>query len=85
MYLFQSRFREPVVKVKNFYEETVPDMQPRIFRRYFRMFPQTFTSVCDFLRNVPILDQELQYTRIPTDKKIAMTCAYLGSKLPLLQ
>ena len=82
---FKFRYREPVIKVENFFEETVPNMPPRIFRRYFRMYPATLYSIFNYFATSPILYQREQYIRIPKIKKIAMTCAYLGCSLPLLQ
>ena len=76
---FICSFRRPVVKVKGFFERLAPNVPPRMFRRYFRMFPPTLTALTNLVRNDPILYQTPQYTRISVEKKVGMTCAYLGS------
>ena len=59
-------------------------MSPRMFRRYYRMFSDTLLNLHNYLINVPQLRQEGNI-RIPLDKKIAMTCCYLGSAAPTIQ
>ena len=79
-YIFS--LRNDLLKVTNFYENVVPFMIPRIFRRYFRMYQETLQHLTAFLQ--PQLQQNM-YARISVDKKVAMTCCYLGTNLPIIQ
>ena len=74
-----------IVKVEFFYENTCHYMTARIFWRYFRMSQGTLNEVIRFLENSDHLQQREQYIRVPVDKKIAMTCCYLGSSVPTMQ
>ena len=46
------------------------------------MYQETLEHVTAFLR--PQLQQNM-YSRISVDKKVAMTCCYLGTNLPIIQ
>ena len=82
---FHLRFRQNIIKVDYFFEQTVPNMTPRMFRRYFRMYSDTMENLINYLWPLQPLQQPHQYQRIPVEKKIAMTCAYLGSTCPVKQ
>ena len=75
-------FRHTIVKVDAFFEQTAQSMTPRIFRRYFRMYSQTLGNLIRFFGNDPNLQPLRANTSITVGKKIAMTCAYLGSTTP---
>ena len=58
----------------NFYEVVVPEMMPKLFRRFFRMYDETLKSIICYLGvNEPhatLLDKG----KVPKEKKVAMTC-----------
>ena len=87
--LFQMQFkicyhfraiRNHIAKVRNFYEETVPQMTPRYFRRYFRMYKEGLQSLINYLAPSRTLTLLRDNARVPLEKQIAMTTAYLGTK-----
>ena len=82
---FIFRARQPVIKVNYFFERIVPNMSERMYRRYFRMKRDTLARIAADLEDCPLLFQNDQYRRISHDKKIAMTCAYLGTQCPTIQ
>ena len=65
------------MKIDGFYENIVPYMDDRLFRRYFRIFPPTLLTIANFLKDAPIF-QELEL-RTEYLKIISMTLCYLGS------
>ena len=83
LYIFRQRYKIP--KIDNFYEVVVPDMMPKLYRRYFRMYEETLHSVLSYLASVEPHATLLNKGKVPRDKKVAMTCAYLGSKQTIVQ
>ena len=75
--------KQEILKVPNFYENVVPNMPPGLFRRYFRMYKETLSTLTEYLHLVMITGNNHVAICIP--KKIAMACAYLGSQYPTLQ
>ena len=84
-YFLICRFRKTVVKIRDFYEFTVPRMAQRYYRRYFRMYPDTVHNLIEYLMPNERIQRLLNNRRIPMEKKIHMTLAYLGSKMTTLQ
>ena len=82
---FVCRRRKKIVKVSQFFELTVPNMTPRMYRCYFRMYPHTLFVITEHIAQSQFLQQIDRYIRIPVGKKLAMTCAYIGSSYPTLQ
>ena len=74
-----------VVKVRNFYEHTSQHMIAHIFRRYFRMNRLTLIALRNYIQHLPMLQHTVALRNIVLEKKIAMTCCYLGSSAPTLQ
>lgn len=77
---FYSRFRirEPVPKVFRFYETLVPRMTGRQYNRIFRMHRSTMTALIEFLTTNADLSPRAR--GVAVDKRVAVTCAYLGSQ-----
>ena len=72
--------RNQIAKIQSFYEVTVPRMIPRYFRRYFRMYTEGLSSLINYLAPSTTMTLVHENTRIPLEKQVAMTTAYLGSK-----
>ena len=83
--LFFFRERNVIPKIENFFEVIVPRMVPRHFRRYFRMYDDTLDSIISYLSSREPFTSMLDKGRICRTKKVAMTCAYLGSKQTIMQ
>ena len=82
MYLF-TNFRvvcHKIAKISNFYEDVVPQMKPRFFRHYFRIYKEGLQSLTDFLSTSIILKNVQEKSTISMAKIVAMTTVYLGSK-----
>ena len=79
------RQRHKVVKVENFFEVIVPSMMPKLFRRYFRMYEETMKSVISYLSHDEPHATLLDKGRVSRHKKVAMTCAFLGSNQTIVQ
>ena len=79
------RQRNTIIKIPKFYEAIVPQMIPRNFRRYFRMFENTLENIIAYLVAEEPYASLLDKGRVTKEKKVAMTCAYLGSKLTIVQ
>ena len=77
--------RRSIPKVENFFEVIVPRMAPKHFRRYFRMYEDTLESIISYLALEEPFTSLLNRGRISRHKKVAMTCAYLGSKQTIMQ
>ena len=75
--------KEQIMKIPNFYENVVPLLPPRIFRRYFRMYQDTMDQLTHYLREQIETNEIL--SRIPINKKVAMTCCFLGSTYTIIQ
>ena len=75
---------EEVPKVDNFFEDAVPNMQIKQFRRWFRMDPPTFHALGEILQND---ENEKLHGRKPIDfkKRLAMTLTFLGTQMPSFQ
>ena len=76
----------PIWKKRNYKNRKLlwshlPRMAPRHFRRYFRMYTDTLNSIISYLTMREPCTTLLHKGRICRHKKVAMTCAYLGSKL----
>ena len=75
--------RDRVIKVANWFEDTVPLMLPREFRRFFRMNDEMLAMLTHFLST-----NEWLHTVSPRatslEKKIAMTCTYLETASPTI-
>ena len=82
-FIFRERNRIP--KIEKFYEVIVPKMAPRHFRRYFRMYTDTLNSIISYLALREPFTTLLDKGRVCRHKKVAMTCAYLGSKQTIMQ
>ena len=82
---FIFRERNKIPKIEKFYEVIVPKMAPRHFRRYFRMYTDTLNSIISYLALREPFTTLLDKGRICRHKKVAMTCAYLGSKQTIMQ
>ena len=59
----------------------IPTIAPRYFMRYFRMYTDTLNSIISYLALREPCTTLLDKGRVCRHKKVAMTCAYLGSKL----
>ena len=72
---------EEVPKVHNFFEDTVPLMQDKEFRRWFQMNPATFHTLSEVLQND---ENEKLMGRKPIlfKKWLAMVLTFLGTQLP---
>ena len=79
------RERNKIPKIDKFYEVIVPKMAPRHFRRYFRMYTDTLNSIISYLALQEPFTTLLDKGRVCRHKKVAMTCAYLGSKQTIMQ
>ena len=77
--------RRSIPKVENFFEVIVPRMAPKHFRRYFRMYEDTLESIISYLALEEPFTSLLDRGQISRHKKVAMTCAYLGSKQTIMQ
>ena len=82
---FIFRERNKIPKIQKFYEVIVPKMAPRHFRRYFRMYTDTLNSIISYLALREPFTTLLDKGRVCRHKKVAMTCAYLGSKQTIMQ
>ena len=82
---FVLRERNKIPKIEKFYEVIVPKMAPRHFRRYFRMYTDTLNSIISYLALREPFTTLLDKARVCRHKKVAMTCAYLGSKQTIMQ
>ena len=82
---FDFRERNKIPKIQKFYEVIVPKMAPKHFRRYFRMYTDTLNSIISYLALREPFTTLLDKGRICRHKKVAMTCAYLGSKQTIMQ
>ena len=82
---FVFRERNKIPKIEKFYEVIVPKMAPRHFRRYFRMYTDTLNSIISYLALQEPFTTLLDKGRVCRHKKVAMTCAYLGSKQTIMQ
>ena len=78
------RCRNRIVKMDNWFENTVPQMLPKEFRHFFRMYDQTLANLTLLLSHHPRLHKR-STKAIPIEKKIAMACTYLGTISPTLQ
>ena len=76
--------RNNIIKVDGWFEETVPEMIPREFRRFFRMYDQTLNAVVQLVHESDHLTK-YRATTIPVHKKVAMCCTYLGTITPTMQ
>ena len=68
----------------NWFENTVPQMLPKEFRCFFRMYDQTLGNLTLLLSRHPRLHKR-STKAIRIEKKIAMACTYLGTISPTLQ
>ena len=75
---FRCSTRDAVVKAGNWWEETVPNMLPREFRRFFHMNDETLENLTVFLATNRHL-HKLLVKAISLPEKVAMTCTYLGT------
>ena len=82
---FIFREQNEIPKIEKFYEVIVPKMAPRHFRRYFRMYTDTLNSIISDLALREPFTTLLDKGRVCRHKKVAMTCAYLGSKQTIMQ
>ena len=71
------------MKILNFFENVVPFLPPRIYRRYFRMYEETMDHLTQYLTDQIEANDILP--RVSVRKKVAMTCCYLGSTLTIIQ
>ena len=60
-------------------------MMPKLFRRFFRMYDDTLKSIMSYLAVNEPHATLLAKGKVPKAKKVAMTCAYLGSKHTISQ
>ena len=70
--------------MNNFFEEIVPQMGPREFRRYFWMNRHTLDVIVNKIQDNPVFDHQ-NNCLTPINKKVAMLCCYLGSNFSTLQ
>ena len=82
---FFFRERNKIPKIEKFYEVIVPKMAPRHFRRYFRMYTDTLNSIISYLALREPFTTLLDKGHVCRHKKVARTCAYLGSKQTIMQ
>ena len=62
-------------------EFIIPTMTPLNLRRYFRMHVVPLNSIISYLELWELFTTLLDKGRVCRHKKVAITCAYLGSKL----
>ena len=60
-------------------------MMPKLFRRFFRMYDETLKSIMCYLAVNEPHATLLNKGKFLREKKVAMTCAYLGSKHTISQ
>ena len=82
---FYFRERNKIPKIEKFYEVIVPKMAQKHFRRYFQMYAETLNSIISYLALQEPFTTLLDKGRVCRHKKVAMTCAYLGSKQTIMQ
>ena len=70
--------RDPMAKVMNFYEDMVPKFYTDMYKRTYRMMPDSVTLLSNFLYE----PRESIFGCEPVDftKQVNMTLHYLGSK-----
>ena len=66
--------------MENVYKVVIPKMAPRHFRRYFRMYTDTVNNIISYLALREPFTTLLDKGGVCRQKKVAMTCVYLGIK-----
>ena len=84
MTILSNRTRNQIIKIDRWYEDVVPNMMPREFRRFFRMNDTTLNGLVQFVHNSPFLQSERSHA-IELSKKVGMCCTYLGTITPTHQ
>ena len=69
-------------KFNGFIEVTVRKMLPDQFRRWFRMYPDTFEKLVHQLKDNPRLHRRENELSIPFWHKVYFAVFYLGNNLP---
>ena len=81
LYISLFEKKNGITKIENVYEVVIPTMAPRHFRRYFRMYTDILNSIIWYLELREQFTSLLDKGWVCRHKKVAMTCAYLGTKL----